>query len=238
MARAALRFDPIGLDKDLTGVLADFDTPAARSRLIADTAREMIADADTKNAAASGRPVPKTIHVDGLLDAPLESVRPDGTILATWDAMNPIVWYVWEILVLNSPYGQDDPRPGHPGMYSKSHELFADGERVELAEGQPFPDANVFTFLSTVPYARKIERGLSKQSPDGVYQVTTSMARRRFGRMAAIDFRYIAPTFGGISAWAQQKSARTLAKNIRGGNAAAHNEWLRRQPAVVISRYA
>lgn len=235
---AGLRFQPLDLGKDLSGLVAELKGPEAMSRLIANTARTLIDEADTKNAAAAGRILAKKVHVDGRVNAPLESVKPDGVILAQWDALEAVVAYAMDILILNSPFGHNDPRPGHPGLYSKSHILFADGEKVEFTESGRLPEADVYTILNTVPYARKIERGLSKMAPDGVYMVTAAMVAQRFGRVAKVGFRYIAPTFGDISTWAQQKSARTMAKNIRGGNAAGHNEWLRRQPAIVISRYA
>jgi hypothetical protein len=50
--------------------------------------------------------------------------------------------------------------------------------------------ASRYEFVSTVPYARKIERGLSPQAPDGVYQVVAVLAQKRFGNVARIRFSY------------------------------------------------
>jgi hypothetical protein len=51
-------------------------------------------------------------------------------------------------------------------------------------------DAREWVFVSVAPYARRIERGWSRQAPDGVYQAVAALARRRFGSLAMVQFTY------------------------------------------------
>jgi hypothetical protein len=57
----------------------------------------------------------------------------------------------------------------HPGLYKRSHVLIADGVAVDDGKIPPLAKTSDVRF-NIQPYARKIERGLSPQRPDGVYQ--------------------------------------------------------------------
>jgi hypothetical protein len=228
-----LKLDPI--DRDLAVILEETMGPKARSRALAEFAREARDEAVAQNTAAIGKAPRYTTHVDGRLGAPLESVKPDGVIVFEFELLLELLEWIGEQLVLASPIGQsDDPRPGHPGLYANSHGFYADDTLLE--PGTPVPPAREYAFVNSVPYARKIERGLSDQAPTGVYQVIADQAKRRFGNVANIRFTYRVPKHGDIETWARTTSLVRMRK--RGParmTASQRDEWLRRQPAIVIS---
>lgn len=153
----------------------------ARQKLAATMARKLLADAQEKNKAALGSVPSHEQFVDGRKNAPLESVNPDrGTIVFEFQLVRDVLAWIGEQLVLNSPV--------LTGRYQRSHILLAD--KKEVLPGEEVPEAEEYVFVSTVPYARKIERGLSDQAPDGVYDVVADMAKRRFGNIANIRFTY------------------------------------------------
>lgn len=229
------KLDPIGFNRDLSATLAEVTSKQARSRILIETFEADLATADAINRAALGREAKRDITVDGRLGGAIASVRPDGTLIAEYRLITDALWAIWEMLVLNSPHGDaTDTRPGHPGMYNASHVLLADDVPIAIHRGMEIPEsASTFAFVNIQPYARKIERGSSSQSPGGVYQVVAALARSRFGNVAKITFGYRSITIGAVSAWSRRASARRLAQK-RGGNPALHDDWLTRQPAVII----
>jgi hypothetical protein len=227
-----IKLDPI--DRDLAVILEETMGPKARSHALAEFAREARDEAVARNTAALGKPPRYTTHVDGRLGASLESVRPDGVIVFEFELVLELLEWLGEQLVLHSPIGQaDDPRPGHPGLYANSHGFYADD--VLLAPGTPVPPAREYAFVNSVPYARKIERGLSDQAPAGVYQVVANEANKRFGNVARIRFTFRAPKHGDIEAWARTTSmVRMRRRGPSRMTASQRDEWLRRQPAIVV----
>ena len=154
-----------------------------------------------------------TVAVDGRIGAPLESVKPNGEIVVEFELVNDVLAWIADQLVTHSPVGSGKDR--HPGLYQKSHTLFADGQETDV--GAVIPPADEYVFINTLPYARKIEHGLSRQAPDGVYQAVAILAQRRFGNIAQISFSYRAPFQGSFL------SARS------GGNKTEN-----RQPAIIV----
>jgi hypothetical protein len=117
--------------------------------------------------------------------------------------------------------------PKLTGRYSKSHVLFADGTECDPASP---PSASEYVFLNLQPYARKIERGLSRQAPEGVYEAVAALAQQRFGRLAKFRFTYRAPTSGAVVNWARSNSrSMRRKKNTRSAIQRDSN-----QPAIVI----
>ncbi len=156
-------------------------SPQARQKLAAESARKILAGAQEQNRQALGTSPPHKTFVDTRAEAPLESVNPDhGRIVFEFELHNEMLRWIGEQLVLHSPV--------LTGQYAHSHVLLADGVEVD-ADGK-IPPATEYVFASTVPYARKIERGLSDQAEDGVYEVVADLARRRFGNLASIRFTY------------------------------------------------
>ena len=171
------RIEPIA--KDIS-VFID-DIRKAGTGAFAAFARQSIEEAKQQNQSVLGRVPPYTVFVDGSKGAALESVRPNGVIVAEFQLIDDVLRFIGEQLVRNSPH--------LTGRYEHSHLLFADGSQVDPATPQTTL-AREYVFVNTVPYARKIERGMSPQAPNGVYEVAAAMARRKFGRFARISFGF------------------------------------------------
>lgn len=217
MASISVKIDPI--ERDIAVILEEELSPKARSLTLASAAREAITEAEAVNRSVLGRVPTHDVYVDGRKGAPLESVRPDGTILVEFDLISETLDWIGEMLVKHSPF--------LTGRYSRSHVFLADGELIQ--PGAPVPNASEYVFTNLQPYARRIERGWSPQTPDGVYEVVAAMANRRFSNIARIRFGYRSPLFGGIHAWAS--TTRMASPGRRG---AKREEWLRRQPSVIV----
>lgn len=181
----SVKIEPI--NRDIVLFLADM-SPDARSNALADFARTEIASARAQNIRVLG-PIPRErTFVDGRLDAPLESVRPDGVIHSEFELIKEVLDYIADQL--------DAASPVLTGRYQRSHIMLADG--LEVLSGEQAPDAEEYIFVNTQPYTRKLERGASSQAPDGIYQVVAMLARRKFGEVARITFSYRTVTGGAI----------------------------------------
>ncbi|MBP1179972.1 hypothetical protein [Methylobacterium sp. PvR107] len=225
MARAT-RLKPLA--RELTIAVQRALAPQARQKLIAGVARRALADAEEVNTRVLGRTPQHSTFVDGRSGAPLESVNPDrGEIVFRFNFATDLFEWVEEQLIIHSPVGDTPKSP----EYSKSHIFFADGEQADPAAPG---EGDVFVFLSTVPYARKIERGLSSQAPEGVYEVVAALAQRRFGNLARIQFGYRSFQEGAIVYNVGKTELRQ-----RYGRATAHELIKRerdtRQPAIIIT---
>lgn len=177
------RVEPI--DRDIALMLQE-GSPKANAAAFAEFAREQISEAKETNRSILGRAPRSKTFVDGREGAALESVKPDGVIVTEFELVNDVLRWVADQLEMHSPVGSG--RDPHPGLYKKSHTLFADGQEVSV--GAVLPAAEEFVFINLVPYARKIELGSSSQAPDGVYQAVAILAQRRFGNIARISFGY------------------------------------------------
>lgn len=227
MARVSTRIEPF--DRNIVLAIQEGEPPADRGRRLATYARQALADAQEINRRATGHVPPHETFVDGRKGAPLESVKPDGVIVFEFDLLNDMFEWIAEMLIKHSPV--------LTGEYQDSHIFFADG--VEVEPGGALPAAEEYVFLSPVPYARKIERGLSSQAPDGVYEAVAAMAKSRFGNLAHIRFSYRSFQGGGINSYIP--AARTTGRNKRGRFTAGESiaaerarEHATRQPAIVI----
>ncbi len=203
------RIDP--LDRDIELIIANDLSPAARSAHLANFAREKLAEAQAGNQVALGRVPPHETIVDQRRGAVVETVKPDGTIVFEFEMIETALAAIGEMLVLQSPVLSGD--------YQDSHVLLADG--IAITPGQPIPAASEYVFVNSQPYARKIERGLSPQAPEGVYHAVAVLASRRFGNLASVKFSY-----------------RTLLTPpaSRGANRAERKaESAARQPAIIIT---
>lgn len=224
------RIDPISRDLDV--MINDALGPEARSAILADFARAQIAEASAVNAVALGRESPRDTFVDGREGAPLESVKPEGTIVTVFDLMDDLFAWIADMLVRHSP--------ALTGRYAASHLLFADG--VEVAGGIP-PAASEYVFTNTQPYARKIERGQSTQAPDGVYEAVAAMAKRRFGNVASISFSFRFVPAGAVGDWARSTKLQgrdwsaDVRKRVSKLTGHKRTDYLTRQPAIVIVPY-
>ncbi len=163
------------IDKDISILVSEATSPAERSRIFAQFAREQIAEASQTNTRILGRVPRSTTYVDGREGAALETVKPDGIIFTEFEIIDNTLKYIADQLEAHSPV--------LTGRYQKSHTLIADG--VEVDPHGVIPSADEYVFINTQPYARKIERGFSSQSPEGVYQVVAALAQRRISNNVA-----------------------------------------------------
>lgn len=173
--------------RDLDVAIASWLGPQARADVLVENAREILSETDARNRDALGQDVPQRTIVDGLPTEALERVRADGVIVRTYDVLPILMMEIGRLLWTHSPVKSGD--------YQRSHRLLADGEEIaQVTEGWSLPElpsgVKEFFFAPIVPYARPIERGWSKQAPDGVYQVVAVMAKAVFGKFAKISFGY------------------------------------------------
>lgn len=208
------------------------ETEAQRRRMYHEFARSSIKEASDQNKKALGYVPDYEIRVDGS-PGTVERATSESRIDVEYELSSDIYLWVHNFLILNSPVGlPNDLRPGHPELYMRSHLFFVDD--VLMDPESPLPPHDEAVFVNIQPYARKIERGLSSQAPDGVYDVTAALAKAKFSNLANIKFSYRTPhNFGAIHQWADTTSMQSP-----GRKGEKREEWLRRQPAVVIRPYA
>jgi hypothetical protein len=159
-------------------------SPKARIEKVRIYTQREITKADEINRRALGAVPPKTITVNGRADdESLSGITADrGIIIAEWRLVGDVLEWIMTTLRERSPVVSGDYRDGHI--------MLADG-----AEADPFhpPMATSFTFLNTVPYARKIEIGKTESGHPFVVQVENKIyfrtyqdAKARFGNIAKI----------------------------------------------------
>ncbi|WP_232629159.1 hypothetical protein [Methylobacterium sp. Leaf118] len=220
---ALTRLKSSGLDIRLT--VAASLSPERRRALIAEHARAGLRESQDINRAALGRVPDHDTFVDGRAEAPLTSVNPDrGVIVFRFHLLSQVIQWVDAMLVLHSPVLTE--------RYARSHAWFADGK--EMDPMSPPAGAEQFVVMNAQPYARKIERGQSSQAPDGVYEGVAAMAKKRFGQVSYIGFGYRSMRGGAVGEWAGSATASDLARDVRGGDRRKREDWLTRQPAIII----
>lgn len=227
-----VKVTPINVNYDL--ILSKSLSPETQSRLFAEFADKVIEDGKAQNARVLGKVPPYTVEVDGRIGAPLTSVKPGGEIFVEYELIFGAVMWIGEMLDRFSPVGKA-PKDRHPGLYKRSHVLIADD--VEVPDGAVPPVAKKYEWVNLQPYSRKIERGLSPQRPEGVYQSIAQLpeTKRKLGNVANVRFGYVTPMFGAIDTWASSPAGAAWARRKRKGNPDRHAEWLRRQPAIIIT---
>lgn len=172
------RITPI--DRQIELVISTSLSKEARSAKLAAFAREKLAEAQTAHRAEGGRVPPHETIVDQRRGAVVESVKPSGEIVFEFELLTAAVAGILDMLKQASPV--------LTGSYRRNHEIFADGLEVELATLPAGADEIVI--LNAVPYARAIERGISKAAPEGVYHAVSVLAARRYGNIARIRFSF------------------------------------------------
>jgi hypothetical protein len=210
------------IERDIAVMLDETLSSEARSLELAAFARRELAEAQRVNQQALGMVPPHDTFVDGKPGAAVETVRPDGIVVFEFEMLQDIFAQIGEMLVHASPV--------RTGRFARSFLFLADGAVVE--PGAVVPPASEYIFVSSVPYARKIERGLSSMAPDGVFQAVAAIASRRFSNLASITFSHVVLQAGMIDDWAKTEGAARHAS--RHGRRKSSGEWLRRQPAIKI----
>lgn len=228
------------LSRDLTLAVERALSPQARSGLIAEAARRVLVQAQEQNRRVLGQVPGHETFVDGRPTTALETVNPDrGEIVFRFNLASDLFAWIDEQLIIHSPIG---PRPKPEAeQFNRSHLFFADGTQADPFVPQT---GDVFVFLNARPYARKIERGLSKQAPEGVYEVVAALAARRFGNIASIKFGYRSFQAGAIvynpgkfDLRRQMQAERGLgeAEARRAASELIKAERDSRQPAIIIT---
>lgn len=226
------RVQPI--DRDVQLMLAQDLSPAAQSAAFATVARDMIGEADEANRLILGRVPPRKTYVDGAQSTALENVRPGGVIVAEWELIADVLLWIASDLIEHSPVGRTEAGDPHPGLYKRSHTLFADATEVPL--GGEIPQAQEYVFMNLVEYARVIEQGKASRVGLQVYEQSAKRAASRFSNIAKIQF-----TYRGIVGGQQIQGGGTFfrgrAKNgrfVNAGGTRAHNVSSVRFPAISI----
>jgi hypothetical protein len=174
------RIEPI--DRDIAAIIGTDLSPKARSAALAAFGRQELAKAEQQNARALGAVPDHDRFVDGREGAPLETVRPDGTILFEFHLLGDLFEWIEAQLILNAPV--------RSGRFARSFVFFADGVEADPTRAPP---ASEWVFINTTEYARKIERGSSSQAPDGLFEAIAGLANRRFGNLARVRFSFRSP---------------------------------------------
>lgn len=215
------RIEPI--DRDIAALMSEELSPDAQSAFLAEYAQEQIADVRALNAQVLGQVPDYETTVDGRRGAMPETVRPSGVIVAEYDLILEMFAWISVQLAAHSPR--------RSGRYAASHLFLADG--VEVDPKVAVPEAAEYVFINSQPYARKIERGLSSQAPDGVFQVVAAVSNRRFGNVARASFSYRSLLGGAVGSWARRTNMRAPRPGLNQPGA-ARRDWLTRQPAIII----
>lgn len=183
------RITPI--DRQIDVIISTSLSKEARAARLAAFAREKLAEAQSAHRAAGGRVPPHETIVDRRRGAVVESVKPEGEIVFEFELLTAAVLGILDMLQKASPVLTGD--------YRRAHAVFADG--FEVAPGALPAGAAEFVIISTSPYARPIERGISQAAPAGVYQVVAVLAQRRYGNTARIRFSFRAAVGGNARAY-------------------------------------
>lgn len=209
-------------DREIELLLNELSSPEAQSARLAEFAAEQIAEAKAINREATGTNAPHREIVDGRLGAPLSSVRPNGVIIADFDVLTEVLGWIGDELIRTSPV--------LTGRFRQSHVLYVDGEPHE--PGTPIPSAELYTFVNSQPYARKIEKGFGDAVTDGLYEGISAVAHKRFGNIARITFGWQAlHGAAALDRWVDNASQKKADRTLTG---AKLDEWRRRQPTIFV----
>lgn len=167
-------------------------SPAAQQQRIAAFARQRLAGAQQSNKAALGKVPPHVQLVDGSLGGQLERVRPEGGRIE----------FRFEIDMLRDVlvFALQELRSGSPvisGDYRNGFSVYVNGEAVEGVP-EAFSDGDEIAISNPVPYARRIEVGMTKSGRSFVMQIKPRFIERiakrvlipRFGKFVKIEFNY------------------------------------------------
>lgn len=221
VGRTSVRLDPIS--RDIALMLDEELSPEMQSAQLAQFAGQALVEGQDINREALGYVPEHDLFIDGAKRMALQGVNPRSIVTFEFHLLTDVIQWVDEQLILHSPVKTE--------RYARSHVWFADD--VEMDPLSP-PPAESYIVLNAQPYSRKIERGSSDQAPAGVYEAVATLAKRRFGNIAYVGFSYRSFPGGAVGEWADTALAARMARDVRGGSASKHRDWLTRQPAIYI----
>ena len=191
-----------GGDLDIAALIEEELSPTALIAELAAFAREQLAEAEKINADALGFTPQHAVEVDGVAGVSEDRVRPDGVIVYTFDPMPDVFGWIAAELEAFAPV--------RSGRFRRSFAFFVDGILTDIT-GE-IPEGREFVFMSSVPYAGKIEgehkSPESHQAPDGVFEAVAALAQMRFPQLD-ISFSYRAP-FGDLAVSIKDTPAITI----------------------------
>lgn len=203
-------------------ILARTLSPQAQAATVAQYHRDSLKQAEEANRQVSGQVPPSESFVNGARSDNFAAVEPGKSIVTRFELISDVFVWIDEQLIIHSPVLTE--------AYARSHTFYADGTEADPARP---PEADEYVFLSALPYARKIERGQSKQAPDGVYEAVSVLARRRFGNVASISFGYRSPLLSYVAGGAN-RAERAALRNQPARRSAMAMERETRVPAIII----
>lgn len=189
------------------------------------------------------RPLNFVRHVDGVLNAPEEAVRPDGVIVYDYNRLDIVAKRALEILRDISPVGSGKDK--HPGLYRDSHRLFIDGHAVDDLSG--WQKGQEISITNTVIYSPIIElggKGGKKFKIDGggrVYTRAAQILRRDPDVKNAADIQMTFRAVFGDAQIDQFSQGATASKRgskgrfVGQGGSRAHNKTEVRWPTITIN---
>lgn len=197
--------------------------PRERAAAFVSLAARDIAAIDARNAAAIGSAIPHETFVDGAATNDLMRASERSEIMARWKVEVGVIEWIWDALHSAGPI--------KTGAYRASARLYADGR--EVGSPREAIGAREVMIVSTVPYARKIERGAKGYSPGKVYESVAQAARARFANAARVKFTFAEPEgpAPGLDHWAAAHARRAFSHPQRRAAQSARN---RRQPAILV----
>lgn len=192
------------------------------------TARQIAEFAVSENAKIVGdTPKPLTVvrHVDGVQGAPESAVKEGGVIVYDYGRLDQVAEFALDVLRQLSPV--------RSGQYAQSHVLMINGKVVDtLTDLKP---GDRLTISNTQPYTRKIELGRKGfRRHAHVYEKAEKLVNRRFGNIARVIFTFETAPKGAIHTWA----ASTSLSHKGHASDRSREEWLTRQPTLIIEEYS
>jgi len=200
-------------DRELELLIDEELSPEAFSREFGKAARQIIEKQDAENDRAAGRDVRYKTFVDGRQSKDLEKAK--TRIVAEWDLGTTIFQDIMMLLRNASPVLK--------GEYRDSISLFHNNRQVSISNS--LASTGEYFFAATVPYARKIERGVSSQAPNGVFEAVAAVASKRFGNIARIRFTFRDAIDSSEKYYIARRSGRKAA-----GSAVRNS----RQPVILV----
>lgn len=220
-------------DREVALFLQDLAGPERRA-FIKETADEVFGEARAQNRAVLGYAPPETLRTDGTVGKAPEDMAVGGHSTLSFDLAGDVIAFTMELARRLSPRSGSN-RKSRDETFAESHVAIVDGAVLPAPyRTGAFQRAVIYNLQ---PYNRKIERGLSRQRPNGVYEaLVLPEVKKRYGALYFVAFAYEA----GLVAPFGKKSGIVSDIERRRGKG-ARNRRRRRQfhardrvPALII----
>ena len=209
-----------------TEILADlrnFATGPEAQKAFAEFAAEKIKEVQDRDQPSSTE-----VSVNGNQGAALSTVTVPGAVRAEFSYLREVVAEIFNMLIQTSPYAPKPASAAIQDLYKDEHLIFVDGVQTDDITNL-HADAEVI-FVNTLPYARKIERGLSLEAPNGVYEMVARLMKRKYGQAVDIQFNWVG-VMGVLASWHSAKASKSVgAESKKKANQSAN-----RYPAITVS---